>query len=191
MNTTGVLVTGVGGQGSLLASEITANAAIVCGYKVKTNEIHGMAQRGGSVVAMVKFGNEVHSPLIDEGEADVILSMEAIEALRYRQFLKADGVAIVSRQRVIPVTVSSGKAIYPEPEPLLNEAYSNLFYIDAIDEASKLGEPRAANVMLVGLMSTFLTLPDDAWRQAISKCVKPKAVDVNLKAFEFGKSLRG
>lgn len=180
-------MTGVGGQGILLASEITAQAAIISGLQAKVNEIHGMAQRGGSVVSQVKFGEGVNSPLIEEGTADVIMSLEAIEALRYRPLLKKGGTVITSTQKVIPVTVSSGKAVYPEPEPLLKAAFDNLVIIDAMEMAEELGEPRAANIILLGAMSKLLPLKEEAWLEAIAACVKPKALEINLKAFALGK----
>lgn len=184
--TISVMMAGVGGQGILLASEITAQAAQRCGLQVKTNEVHGMAQRGGSVTAHVRFGETVYSPLVSEGTARVLLALEAVEGLRYQHFLAPDGLAIVSTQRVIPVTVSSGNMAYPEPEPLLRQAFSRLLYLDAMAEAQRLGEPRAANLVLLGYLAAELTLPVEAWEQAIAACVKPKALALNLQAFRIG-----
>lgn len=185
--TVSILMSGVGGQGILLASEITAQAAILAGYEVKTNEVHGMAQRGGSVVANVRFGKRVFSPLIEAGGADALLSLEAIEAIRCHQYLKADGVAVVSTQRVIPITVSSGKAQYPEPLEPLQKLFPRLCYLDAIAIAQDLGTPKAANVVLLGALAGLGGhLPQDIWEAAIQKCVKPKFLEINLAAFRKG-----
>ena len=189
-NTTSILMCGVGGQGILLASEITAQAAILAGYRIKANEVHGMAQRGGSVVANVRFGKEVHSPLIELGTADALLSLEAIEAIRCHQYLKPDGVAVVSTQRVIPITVSSGKAAYPEPEPALRGLFPHLVYADALGIAEALGEPRAANLVLLGALAAHLPALEIAvWETAIRNCVKPRFLDINLAAFHRGMEL--
>lgn len=185
--TTSIMMCGVGGQGILLASEIAAQAAILAGYRVKTNEVHGMAQRGGSVVANVRFGAEVHSPLIERGSADALLSLEAIEALRCHSCLKPGGLAVVSRQRVIPITVSSGRAQYPEPEPPLRAVFPNLLYIDALRLAEELGEPRAANLVLLGgLARAIHRISREVWHESIRKCVKSEFAELNLKAFEIG-----
>ena len=187
--TISIVMAGVGGQGILLASEVTARTAILCGLQVKTNEVHGMAQRGGSVIAQIRFGTEVYSPLVAEGTADALLSLEAVEALRFYSYLRPAGLAVVSRQRVIPVTVSSGGAAYPEPEPALREVFSRLLYLDALAEAQKLGEPRAANMVLVGALAKHLSLPLESWEEALTQCVKAKALESNRTAFRRGLSL--
>ncbi len=187
--TISIVIAGVGGQGILLASEVTARTAILCGLQVKTNEVHGMAQRGGSVLAQIRYGSEVYSPLVAEGAADVLLSLEAVEALRFHTYLRLAGVAIVSRQRIIPVTVSSGSAEYPEPEQALREVFPGLHYLDALVEAQQLGEPRAANMVLVGAMAKYLALPLESWEEALKECVKAKALESNRAAFRRGLSL--
>ena len=185
--TVSILMSGVGGQGILLASEITAQAAILAGYDVKTNEVHGMAQRGGSVVANVRFGKRVFSPLIELGGADALLSLEAIEAIRCHQYLKAEGVAVVSTQRVIPITVSSGKAQYPDPLEPLQKLFPRLCYLDAIAIAQDLVTPKAANVVLLGALAGLGGhLPLEIWEAAIRRCVKPKFLEINLAAFRKG-----
>lgn len=185
--TISILLCGVGGQGILLASAIAAKAAILAGYDVKTNEVHGMAQRGGSVTASVRFGRNVHSPLIELGGADAMLSLEAIEAIRCHQYLKAGGVAVVSMQRVIPITVSSGRAEYPCPDEILPALFPRLRFIDAIAEAQVLGNPKTANVLLLGALAAMSThLPASAWEEALRECVPPKHLDINLKAFHKG-----
>jgi indolepyruvate ferredoxin oxidoreductase beta subunit len=188
--TTSVVMVGVGGQGILLATQIAARAALIMGYDVKTNEVHGMAQRGGSVVAQIRFGEKVYSPLVPEGTADVLASLERIEALRFASFLAPDGIAVVSSQAIIPVTVSSGQAKYPsDAEDRLRKTFRRLAYIDAVGVAERLCDTRVANVILLGAMAASLALPDDCWKEAIAECVKPKFKDMNVNAFEEGKRL--
>lgn len=187
-NTISVLLVGVGGQGILLASEIVAKAALLAGHDVKTNEVHGMAQRGGSVVAQIRFGAKVHSPIISQKSASVLASLERIESLRYTEFLADDGFAVVSSQKIVPVTVSSGAAVYPDvDEAALRKFFPNLVYIDAVAEAAALGNEKAANSVILGAVSLHLPLPADVWEQALKECVKPKFLDVNIQAFNRGK----
>jgi indolepyruvate ferredoxin oxidoreductase, beta subunit len=185
-----IVMVGVGGQGILLATQIAARAALIMGYDVKTNEVHGMAQRGGSVVAQIRFGEKVYSPLVPEGTAHVLASLERIEALRFASFLAPDGIAVVSSQAIIPVTVSSGKEKYPaDAEDRLRKTFARLAYIDAVGAAEKLCDTRVANVILLGAMSASLDLPAECWREAIAQCVKPRFKDMNVSAFEEGKRL--
>jgi indolepyruvate ferredoxin oxidoreductase, beta subunit len=188
--TTSIVMVGVGGQGILLATQITARAALAHGHDVKTNEVHGMAQRGGSVVAQIRFGHRVFSPLVPEGTAQVLASLERIEALRFASYLSPDGLAVVSSQAIIPVTVSSGKAVYPaDAEERLRASFRRLVYIDAIGVAERLCDSRVANVILLGALSTALSLPPECWAEAIAQCVKPAYQVINLRAFEEGKRL--
>lgn len=190
MQTTSVVLVGVGGQGILLASEIVAQAAVAAGFDVKTNEVHGMAQRGGSVIAQIRFGEEVHSPLLARGTAAVLGALERMESLRYVDYLAEDGLAVVSSQRIIPVSASTGPLGYPDiTKELLCGHFPNLIYIDAVGEAEKLGNSKAANTLLLGAMSTKINLPQTAWEEAIRRSIKEKFVEVNLKAFEIGKNL--
>ena len=188
---TSVVLVGVGGQGTLLASAIIAQAALTTGYDVKTYEVHGMAQRGGSVLAQVRYGEKVYSPLIPKGEASVLASLERTEALRYVDYLAPSGLAVISDQIIIPVTVSSGASAYPElDEAALKQYFPRLVYVSAVERALELGNARAANVILLGALSTKLdNIADDAWQKAIQTCVKPKFVDLNLKAFYLGRDL--
>ncbi len=187
---TGIVMVGVGGQGILLAAQIAARAALIAGHDVKTNEVHGMAQRGGSVVAQIRFGKKVYSPLVPVGSAQVLLSMERIEALRFAELLSVDGLAVVSRQAIVPVTVSSGQATYPaDAEDRLRRRFRRLAYVDAVGVGEKLCDTRVANVVLLGAMSSALSLPEDAWAEAISQCVKPKFRDINVQAFKEGLAL--
>ncbi len=186
-NITNVVLAGVGGQGILLASEIVARAAMAAGYEVKTNEVHGMAQRGGSVIAQIRFGPEVHGPLIEAGTAQVLASLECIEALRLAEYLAPDGLAVVSKQEVIPVSVSSGSAKYPEDaEVRLKKTFRRLLFLDAVQIAIDAGNIRASNTVIVGALSTGIQLPTEAWYQAIRECVKEKFVALNIKAFDAG-----
>jgi indolepyruvate ferredoxin oxidoreductase, beta subunit len=187
---TSIVMIGVGGQGILLATQIAARAALISGHDVKTNEVHGMAQRGGSVVAQLRFGEKVYSPLVPLGTAQVLASLERIEALRVAVYLAPDGLAVVSNQAIIPVTVSSGKAKYPaDAEERLRATFPRLAYLDAVGVAEKLCDARVANVIVLGAMSTALPLSPESWQKAIAECVKPKFLQINLQAFEEGRRL--
>lgn len=187
-NIRNVLLVGVGGQGILLASEIVAQAALNAGHRVKTNETHGMAQRGGSVMANVRYGPEVHGPLVAEGEADVLGALEQIEALRFAHYLAPGKLAVVSSQTIVPVTVSSGKATYPQDVPeRLKAVFPRLVYLKAADQAAALGNARMANVVLLGAMSRELDLPVESWREAVAATVPEKHRDANVQAFDAGR----
>jgi indolepyruvate ferredoxin oxidoreductase beta subunit len=189
---TSIVMVGVGGQGILLATQITARAALLSGHDVKTNEVHGMAQRGGSVVAQLRFGPKVFSPLVPEGTARVLASLERIEGLRFARYLAPGGLAVVSSQAIIPVTVSTGQASYPaDGEARLRAAFPRLAYIDAVGAAEALGNQRVANIILVGALSTALDLPMGSWAEAIAQCVKPAFRDLNQRAFDEGRKLAG
>ena len=186
--TTSVLLAGVGGQGILLASKITALAAREAGWLVKTNEVHGMSQRGGSVIAQIRYGSEVYSPLIAAGEARVLGSLERIEGLRYAHFLSPEGLAVVNSQIIVPVTVSMGSARYPaDSEELLRRTFPRLIYLDAGKVALQLGNIKAANVVLLGALSSGLDLPLPAWEAAITAAVPARFRDLNLRAFSAGR----
>ncbi len=188
--TVNIVLAGVGGQGILLASEIIARAAMATGLQVKTNEIHGMAQRGGSVLAQIRFGKEVHSPLVERGSAQVLGALECIEALRCADYLSPGGLAVVSSQKVVPITVSSGQSKYPEDaETRVRAAFPRLVYLDATGIATKLGNVKSSNLVVLGSLSNGLTLTEKAWHEAIKHCIKPKFVEVNLAAFKMGAAL--
>jgi indolepyruvate ferredoxin oxidoreductase, beta subunit len=187
-DTVDVVLAGVGGQGILLASEIVARAALAAGLEVKTNEVHGMAQRGGSVLAQIRYGREVHSPLVELGAAQVLGALERIESLRYADYLAPGGLAVVSSQMVIPITVSSGQASYPEDaEARIRRAFPRLIYLDAVGLADRAGNVKCSNLVVVGALSTGLTLPLETWQEAIRQSVKPRFLEVNLRAFEAGR----
>jgi len=186
-----IVLAGVGGQGILLAAQVIAAAAAAAGLDVKTNEIHGMAQRGGSVIAQVKYGPKVHSPLILEGTATLLAAFELIEGLRYAHWLTPGGMALVARQKVIPVTVSSGKAVYPaDGEERLHQVFPKLEMLDLDVMAEPLGNRRAENTIMIGAISRHLDLPESVWQDAIAACVKPQYKDINLQAFAIGRGQR-
>ena len=189
--TTSVVLAGVGGQGILLASEIVAQAAMVAGFDVKTNEVHGMAQRGGSVIAHIRYGKEVFSPIVPKGTAKVLGSLERIECLRYVDYLADDGVAVVSDQMIVPVTASTGGTPYPDvDETMLTAFFPKLVYVQALELATALGNVKTANIILLGAISAYLDLPEHAWKTAITQSVKEKFVAVNLEAFRKGHAIQ-
>ena len=170
-----------------MAAEILAQAALIAGHDVKTNEVHGMAQRGGSVMAQIRFGAKVFSPLVPEGTAQVVASLERIEALRHYRYLAPGGLAVVSSQIIMPVTVSSGLATYPaDSEDRLRRTFPRLVYLDAAHIAASLGNSRAANTVLLGAISNGLSLPKDSWQEALHKCIKAKFLELNKQAFAAG-----
>lgn len=185
-NTTNIMIVGVGGQGTLLASRILGNAVIRQGYDVKVSEVHGMSQRGGSVVTYVKFGDKVHSPIIDDGEADIILAFELLEAYRALPALRKGGRLIVNDQRINPMPVITGAADYPED--ILNKLSSqvDVTAVDALALAEQAGSIKAVNVVLIGLMAKNTAIPYESWLETVRDTVPPKFLDVNLKAFDLG-----
>lgn len=184
-----ILVCGVGGQGILLASELIAIAAMADGYDVKKSEVHGLSQRGGSVESHVRFGERVFSPIIPQGEVDVLLAFERAEALRWAHYLK-DGEAnvIVNDVALIPVQVTLGLAKYPEDiEEKLKKIASKTFFVDAYKKAIEIGNSKVFNVFLVGVASNFLPISEEAWMSAIKETVPPKTVQINSRAYIEGK----
>jgi indolepyruvate ferredoxin oxidoreductase, beta subunit len=185
-----VLIVGVGGQGIILASDVLSKAAARNGYDVKKNEIHGMAQRGGSVSSHVRFGKEVSSPTIRVGEADVLLSFEQIETLRYFPFLSEKGKVIVNDLRILPPAVFTGKQEYP-PDVIarVKEKVPDAVVLDGNAAAAALGNIRVANVILLGILSTYLDIPVAVFEETLKESLKPKLLDINLKAFHEGRRL--
>ena len=184
--TTNIMIVGVGGQGTLLASRILGGAVIRMGYDVKVSEVHGMSQRGGSVVTYVKFGEKVHSPIIGEGEADIILAFELLEAYRALPSLKAGGRMIVNDQRINPMPVITGAAQYPTDIVAKLSAAADTVAVDALSLAKEAGSIKAVNVVLIGLMAKSTKIPYDVWMETIRETVPPKFLEINLKAFELG-----
>ncbi|MBR5044089.1 MAG: indolepyruvate oxidoreductase subunit beta [Clostridia bacterium] len=191
MKTVNVMIVGVGGQGSLLASKLLGKVLLDAGYDVKVSEVHGMSQRGGSVVTYVRFGDRVASPIIDLGESDFILSFEKLEAARYAEYLSPNGKIIVNTQEIDPMPVIVGRAVYPSH--VLNELESRDVTVDAVDAlslAERAGTAKAVNVVLLGRLARSLPdIPREAWQDAIKSSVKPKFVEVNLRAFDLGYAL--
>ncbi|MBP5738564.1 MAG: indolepyruvate oxidoreductase subunit beta [Abditibacteriota bacterium] len=180
-----ISIVGVGGQGTLLSGELLCRVALLAGMDVKKSEVHGMAQRGGSVISQVKLGPKVYSPLIPEGGTDILVSFEKVEALRWAHLLKKDGVAMVNAQEIRPITVSTGAAQWPdELDKRLGDTFANLELIPALDMAQELGNAKCANVIMIGALAKHLYINPEIWRQAIRELVKPKFVDLNLKAFD-------
>jgi indolepyruvate ferredoxin oxidoreductase beta subunit len=185
-NTKNIMIVGVGGQGTLLASRILGNAVIRMGYDVKVSEVHGMSQRGGSVVTYVKYGEKVYSPVIDNGEADIVLAFELLEAYRALPALKAGGQLIVNDQRINPMPVITGAAQYPENILEKLSSKVNTTSVDALALATEAGSIKAVNVVLIGVMAKNTDIPYDVWVETIRTTVPPKFLDINLKAFDLG-----
>lgn len=184
---TNILIAGVGGQGTLLTSRIIAEVAVDMGFDVKVTEVHGMAQRGGSVISEVRYGEKVYSPIIAKGDADVLLAFEKLEAARWLDYVKPDGIVIINEERVDPLPVMSGKMKYPEDiAERIMALNARTTVADASKTAIECGNVRAANVVLVGILSKVMNLPSDKVEAAIRKLVPAKALDVNLKAFQRG-----
>lgn len=183
-----ILIVGVGGQGTLLASVLLGNIALEEGYDVKLAEVHGMAQRGGSVVTHVRISqNEVRSPLIEEGGADVIVAFEELEAYRWISYLKKDGAIFVNTQQIKPMPVIMGTAGYPaEIVDFLNANAEKVTCLDALGIATECGSIKAVNTVLLGAMARELPFSKETWIEQIEKTVKPKFVELNKKAFEQG-----
>ena len=179
---------GVGGQGVILASEIVAEAVMLAGLDVKKSEVHGMAQRGGSVTSHVCFGEKVYSPIIRDGEVDILFSFELLETLRFQSVLKDDPVILVNQQKILPPSVILGRDIYPENiAEMLKERYPRFKLINAQALALQAGNARAVNVAFVGALSRYLKIPESCWHEAIETMLPAKLVKVNLKAFTLGR----
>ncbi len=185
-----ILFSGVGGQGILLASELTAYAQLDAGFDVKKSEVHGMAQRGGSVEAHLRYGERVYSPLIEPGTADILVAFEILEAARYLPYLHKDSAVVVNTQKILPPAVAMGKAVYPDD--ILDELTSrgiNVVALDAFAVAREVGELRTANVAMVGAMSNFLAVNKQVFLDVIDARVKEAFREVNKQAFEMGRKL--
>ena len=179
---------GVGGQGILLASEIISSACMNAGFDVKQSEVHGMAQRGGSVISHIRFGEKVHSPLIELGNADIVVSFEMLEALRYLPYMNKETKVIVNTQKILPAPVATGMDTYPaDVLDLLNQRGLSVFPVHAFDIARTIGETRAVNMVLVGALSVFLPLEESIFMQVIEKRIPEKIRELNTEAFLKGK----
>lgn len=184
--TRNIMIVGVGGQGTLLTSRILGGITVAAGYDVKLSEVHGMAQRGGSVVTFVRYGEKVAEPIVEEGQADVLIAFERLEALRYAHFLKKDGVIIVNDQRIDPITVVTGAAKYPENilETLSNK--HKVVAVDAMAEAKKLGNAKVFNTIIIGVAAKHMNFTKEDWLKVIENTVPAKTVAINKAAFEAG-----
>lgn len=192
MNTRSIMLVGVGGQGTLLASRILGNTLLSQGYEVKVSEVHGMSQRGGSVVTYIKYGDKVYSPVIEKGEADVIVSFEELEAARWLPYLKKGGKIITNTQQVEPMPVITGAMAYPSDiVEKIKAKGADITALDALALANEAGSSRAVNVVLMGVLSKTTDIPADAWKKALEECVPAKALEINRKAFALGESYTG
>ncbi len=189
MQTKNVMIVGVGGQGSLLASKLLGHLLLTQGYDVKVSEVHGMSQRGGSVVTYVRYGDKVASPIIDQGEADYIISFELLEAARWLSYLKSDGQIVTNAQQIDPMPVVTGVAQYPEN--LVEKMRATGAKVDALDclsLATEAGSSKAVNIVLMGRLAKYFDFPEEAWQEAMEACVPAKFLELNKKAFELGKN---
>lgn len=186
--TNNVMIVGVGGQGSLLASKLLGYLLLSEGYDVKVSEVHGMSQRGGSVVTYVRFGEKVFSPIIDKGEADYIISFEKLEAARYVEYLKPGGRIVVNTQEIDPMPVVTGKVEYPSDIiDRIEKLGVNVDAMDCLSLANEAGSAKAVNIVLMGRLSKYFDIPVEKWLDAIENCVPPKFVGMNRKAFMLGR----
>lgn len=184
---TNIMIVGVGGQGTLLASRLMGNALMSEGYDVKVSEVHGMSQRGGSVVTYVRFGEKVYSPVIDKGEADFIVSFEKLEAARWVEYLRENGKMIINTQQIDPMPVITGAANYPDNIiPKLKEKDLAIIDLDALSLAEKAGSSKAVNIVLMGVLSKYLGFAEEVWEKALHESVPPKFLELNKKAFRLG-----
>ncbi len=187
MSVRSIMIVGVGGQGTLLTSRLLGNALLAGGYDVKVSEVHGMSQRGGSVVTYVKYGDKVNSPIVEKGEADLILAFEQLEAARWLPYLKKGGKIVVNTQKMDPMPVVTGMTTYPEN--ILDSVKAlgaDITAVDALSMAVEAGSPKAVNVVLVGVMAKHVDFPVSVWHNAIKETVPEKFLDLNMKAFELG-----
>ncbi len=187
---TSIAIVGVGGQGIILASNVIAKLALDAGYDVKKSEIHGMSQRGGSVISQVRFGEKVYSPTIGDGDADILMAFEKVETLRYINLLKKDGMIIINNQEISSSTILTGQEEYPSGiTEKLQELTEKVIVVKGVNEAKKLGNIRTVNVILMGALSKHLPFEASLWEEAIKNSVPPKTIELNLKAFRRGREI--
>ena len=188
MKTKNIMIVGVGGQGSLLASKLLGHLLLSEGYDVKVSEVHGMSQRGGSVVTYVRYGDSVASPVIDRGEADCIVSFELLEAARWLPYLRQDGRIVTNTQQIDPMPVVTGAVSYPEDlVGKMKTAGAGIDAMDCVALAEQAGNIKAVNLVLLGRLSHYFEFPEEAWMRSIEACVPPKFLEVNKKAFALGR----
>ncbi len=185
---TNILTVGVGGQGVILASDIVAAVMVRAGHDVKKSEVHGMAQRGGSVTSHVRFGPKVYSPIIRKGEADILFSFEQLETLRYLDFLNDTSVILVNNQKILPPSVAMGKDSYPADIPeRLKERYHRFTLVNALDAAREAGSSRAVNTALIGALSNCFAIEECLWQETIASMLPAKLIELNLRSFDLGR----
>ena len=187
--TKNMMIVGVGGQGSLLASKLIGHVLLSQGFDVKVSEVHGMSQRGGSVVTYVRWGEKVFSPIVDKGEADFIVSFELLEAARYLEYLKNGGQVVTSTQQIDPMPVITGAAAYPEK--LLEKMDALGIKADAVDALAlsrQAGSTKAANIVLIGRLSRYFDFGEEVWQEGLEACIAPKYLEMNKKAFALGRN---
>ena len=190
METKNVMIVGVGGQGSLLASKLLGRLLLNKGYDIKVSEVHGMSQRGGSVVTYVRYGDKVYSPIIDKGEADYIISFELLEAARWTEYLKPGGKIITNVQQINPMPVIIGAAQYPQDLlEKMNAAGLDVDALDALSLAEEAGSSKAVNIVLMGRLSHYFDIPEAEWLAAIEASVPAKFLELNQKAFRLGRKM--
>ena len=191
MESTNFLLTGVGGQGTLLASNVLARVGVRAGFDVKKAEVHGMAQRGGSVSSQIRWGAKVYSPLIEQGEVDYLVAFEKLEALRYVSMLRPGGTVIIGDMRIPPLSVSSGNDVYPDDDAVrrtLGQVTESLHTVPSTRLAETAGNVRAHNTVVLGALSNFLDhVPTEMWREVIAEWVPQRYIQVNLQAFQMGR----
>jgi len=185
-----LLVTGVGGQGVILASDIISEAALAAGYDVKKTDTLGMAQRGGSVISHVRIAPRVWSPLIKEGEADILLALEKLEAARWNYYLRPGGVAIINNQAIPPLSISRGKDRYPTDEEItsiIKQRTDRIYLVEGTRRAEELGNIRTLNIFMLGCISTFMPFKIQVWKESVCRHIPPKTVKTNVTAFDRGR----
>ena len=189
MDTKNIMIVGVGGQGTLLASKLLGKLLSTKGYDVKVSEVHGMSQRGGNVVTYVRYGDHVYSPIIDKGEADLIISFELLEAARWTEYLKKGGRIVTNLQQINPMPVITGATQYPQElvKKMLDKGI-NIDAFDALKLAEEAGTSKAVNMVLMGKVSNYFDFSEKTWDEAIEQSVKPQFKEMNKKAFHLGKN---
>ncbi|MDD4457603.1 MAG: indolepyruvate oxidoreductase subunit beta [Syntrophotalea acetylenica] len=185
---TNILISGVGGQGILLASEVLSEVLMLAGYDVKKSEIHGMAQRGGSVVSHIRYGAKVFSSIIPEGQGDILLGFELLETYRYLPLLRQGAKVVANDLKILPPPVTLGREKYPENIPQkIRQAFPDTLVMDGLAVASRVGNPRTANIALLGALSTALPIETSYWHETLQKMVPERFLEVNIKAFDLGR----
>ncbi len=190
MKTKNIMIVGVGGQGTLLTSRILGGVILESGYDVKLSEVHGMAQRGGSVVTYVRYGEKVYEPIGEEGQVDIIMAFEKLEALRYAHYLKPDGTIIVNNQEINPMSVITGSEDYPRAEINKLLEKENVILVDALEEARKIENLKVVNVVILGVLSNYMEISTETWEKVIGEKVPEFTIEDNLKAFNVGRNIK-